>query len=161
MVPEKFILDATAGFRMMWFEKKHPNCIYLDERSECQPNIVGDYRNLQQFPNGTFRLIVFDPNHRLEEDGYPKGRFKLNYGPLLPQTWHSDFNRAYLEFMRVLMDYGILIFKWSTHKISINEVLKCFPTQPLFGQQTTGTKGNRKSKTYWFCFMKIPKDVEP
>ena len=58
---EKFILDATAGFRMMWFDKKHPNCIYLDQRPECEPDIVGDFKNLSQFPNGMFKLIIFDP----------------------------------------------------------------------------------------------------
>lgn len=152
---DKFILDATAGFRMMWFNKHHPNTIYLDERPECEPDVIGDFRDLKQFSNETFRLIVFDPNHRKEKDGCPSG-FKLSYGALLSQTWHSEFKKAYQEFMRVLKPYGILIFKWSTHKIPLKEVLACFKDSPLFGQRTTGTKDKRKSKTYWFCFMKIP-----
>lgn len=50
MTEDKFILDATAGFRMMWFNKHHPNAIYLDQRPECEPDIVGDFRDLKQFP---------------------------------------------------------------------------------------------------------------
>ncbi len=160
VVKEKFILDTTAGFRMMWFNKKHPNCIYLDQRPECEPDIVGDFRNLKQFPDETFKLIVFDPNHRTIKDGYPLDRFEKCYGALLPETWQHDFKMAFAELIRVLQDYGILIFKWSTHKISVEEVLSCFSEKPLFGQQTSGTKGKRKSKTYWLTFMKIPEQTE-
>ncbi len=158
--PEKFILDATAGFRMMWFNKKHPNCIFLDQRPECEPDIVGDFRDLKQFPDETFRLVVFDPQHRRVKDGCPKG-FIQSYGALLPETWQSDFKKAFAEVWRCLKPYGILIFKWSSHKIKEKSVLQCFfPYYPLFGQKTTGSKGNRKSKTFWFCFMKIPKEAD-
>ena len=30
----KFILDACCGGRMMWFDKQHPNAIYIDFRKE-------------------------------------------------------------------------------------------------------------------------------
>ena len=159
MDKNKCILDATAGFRMMWFNKQHPNCLYLDKRSECKPDIIGDFRNLSQFKDASFRLIVFDPNHRTIKDGYPLDRFELTYGALLPETWQSEFKKAFTEFWRVLKPYGVLIFKWSTHKISVKEVMNCFSEKPLFGQRTTGTKGKRKSKTYWFCFMKIPEQT--
>ena len=58
---EKFILDATAGFRMMWFNKHHPNVTYLDQKPECEPDIIGDFRNLKDFADNSQRLIVFDP----------------------------------------------------------------------------------------------------
>lgn len=29
---EKLILDACCGGRMFWFNKKHPNALYVDQR---------------------------------------------------------------------------------------------------------------------------------
>jgi hypothetical protein len=157
---DKFILDATAGFRMMWFNKHERHTIYLDKRPQCEPDIIGDYRNLNQFPDNSFKLIVFDPQHRREQDGYPEG-FRVSYGELLPETWHSEFKKAFSEMWRVLQPFGILIFKWSTHKITKEEVLGCFFVDPLFGQTTVGHSHSSKgSKTYWFCFMKIPEEAK-
>ncbi len=153
---DKFILDATAGYRMMWFNKQDPDALFLDCRKEVNPDVVGDFRDLSSFPDESFYMVVFDPQHRTEKDGYPKG-FALTYGALLPETWHSDFRKAFNEFWRILKPHGVLIFKWSTQKIKVKEVLSVFPIKPKFGQRTTGTKGKRNgSKTYWFCFMKIP-----
>lgn len=28
---EKFILDACCGSRMFWFNKAHPNAVYMDD----------------------------------------------------------------------------------------------------------------------------------
>jgi hypothetical protein len=85
--PDKFILDATAGFRMMWLNKKHPNTIYLDQRPECEPDIVGDFRDLKQFPDESFRLIVFDPQHAGSQE---QGRESPAYFPCHPgQTCKS------------------------------------------------------------------------
>lgn len=72
---EKFILDATAGYRMMHFNKKHPNVLYLDQRPECEPDVVGDFTDLSQFPNNTFQLVIFDPPH-----------FVKNHHGLAPDT---------------------------------------------------------------------------
>lgn len=41
---DKFILDATAGFRQMWFNKQHPNTVYLDQRPECEPDQIKTFR---------------------------------------------------------------------------------------------------------------------
>jgi len=34
MSEQKFILDATAGFRMMWFDKNHPYTVFMDKRTD-------------------------------------------------------------------------------------------------------------------------------
>lgn len=158
--PEKYILDATAGFRMMWFNKHHPNTIYLDQRPECEPDIVGDFRDLKQFPDETFRLIVFDPPHRKALP--PSSSFAQSYGcSLNPETWQSDIQHGITECWRVLRNYGILVFKWSNHCIGTKEVLSLFPIQPLFGQTTTGhSEKYHRTKTFWFCFMKFPSEEE-
>ena len=54
--------------------------------------------------------------------------------------------------MRVLKDYGVLIFKWSEDQISTADVLKIIPEQPLFG--------NRRGKTIWLVFMKFPEEQQ-
>lgn len=84
---DKFILDATAGYRMMWFNKQHPNCIYLDQRPECEPDIVGDFRDLKQFADENFRLIIFDPPHILETSVSHNSNILRDFGFLRRETW--------------------------------------------------------------------------
>ena len=165
------ILDATAGFRMIWFDKNHKDTIYLDCRSDEQlkedltfvPNrrpwnpivktLKGDFRNLP-FANDFFDLIVFDPSHLIKCG--KNGVFCKKYGKLNVETWQKDLIEGILEIWRVLKINGILIFKWNTFDIPLKDVLSLFPIEPLFGQKTSGTqyKGKRKAKTFWFCFMK-------
>ena len=38
--PDKYILDACCGGRMFWFDKYHPNVLYVDKRV-MQPTEVG------------------------------------------------------------------------------------------------------------------------
>jgi len=158
---DKFILDATAGFRMMWFNKHHPNTIYLDERPECEPDIVGDFRDLKQFEDGTFRLIVFDPPHIIQDNVYGGSEIIHKYGALRAETWQSELQKGFIELWRVLANYGMLLFKWSNTHISSAEILKLAPVKPLFYQVAKVGKlkscGDYKLKTLWFCFMKIPK----
>ena len=162
MKESKFILDATAGFRMMWYNKKHPNCIYLDQRPECEPDIVGDFRDLNQFKDETFKLIVFDPPHIIRM-GASNANMQREFGKLEPETWQGDLKKAFNELWRVLAPYGILIFKWSNRYIPSDKVIKLAPEKPLFYQVSAnkkiGSSGKRirRVHTLWFCFMKIPK----
>jgi len=153
----KFILDATAGHRMMWFNKEHPNCIYLDKRPECEPDIVADFRDLKQFPDETFKLVVFDPPHEIDKKVYT--RIQEIYGVLHPETWQADIKKGFKECWRVLQPFGILIFKWNEHDKKVKELYPLFPVKPLFGQKTRSSKRRncKLGHTFWFCFMKIPK----
>ena len=153
---DKFILDACCGGRMFWFNKHHPNTVYIDNEprtirggTECKPDIVMDFTKMI-FPDRWFRLVVFDPPHlkTLGETSIMRKKF----GCLNKQTWQYDLKRGFEECWRVLQDYGILIFKWNESEISSNHVLRLFHTQPLFGHREASD-----SKTKWFCFMKIPK----
>ena len=156
---EKFILDATAGFRMMWFNKHHPNTIYLDQRPECEPDVVGDFRDLNGYPDETFNLIVWDPPHRTLV-GVPKDFWiRHHYGQLEPETWQADLKKGFQELWRVLKPRGVLVFKWTDDHIKLHRVLPLFPIKPLFGQTTASTA--KASTTQWFCFMKIePEQTE-
>ena len=157
---EKFILDACCSGRMMWFNKTHPNAIYIDIRKEekglckerpefcVEPDLQMDFRDLK-FPDGTFKLIAWDPPHLLSLG--KNSIMRKKFGCLDYQTWDSDLRKGFLELWRCLEDYGVLIFKWNVQEIPINKVLRLFPVRPLFGH-TTGSK----SQTRWMTFMKIP-----
>ena len=156
---DKFILDACCGGRCFWFNKTHPNTLYIDNRvakpghddhrpNHCvKPDIVMDFTNLK-FENKSFKLVVWDPPHLLNCEGSRMGK---KYGSLKTETYPFMLSKGFDECMRVLDDYGVLVFKWNESSISLKKILKLFSQDPLFGH-TTGSKSN----THWLCFMKIP-----
>jgi len=156
----KFILDAACGNRQFWFNKAHPNTLYIDCRSEpkgfikerpnidVEPDIIMDFRALD-FPDKAFRLVVWDPPHC--KRARARGIITKKYGCLNPETWASDLKKGFCEIWRVLKDYGVLIFKWNSNEISLSNILELFPERPLFGHTT-----NSKKNTHWCCFMKMP-----
>lgn len=158
---DKFILDACCGGRMFWFNKHHPNTIYIDNEPrskgiskyntgfECKPDIMMDFTKMD-FPDKKFKLVVFDPPHLITLGETSEMRKK--FGCLNAETWVYDLKQGFNECWRVLDDFGVLIFKWNESEIASNKVLKLFHTQPLFGHRESSD-----SKTKWFCFMKIPK----
>jgi len=161
---DKFILDACCGGRCFWFNKHHPNCIYIDNRKREHghtsdrpnhtiiPDEIGDFRNLK-YPDNTFKLVVFDPPHLIgKEDA---SIILKKYGALNKDTWREDIKKGFDECWRVLDDYGVLIFKWSEIKIKHKEVLEILDKDPLFGHPTL-SRANAK----WFCFMKIPEEKQ-
>lgn len=159
---KKFILDACCGNRMFWFNKKHPAALYIDIRNEekgliserpnfeIKPDIVMDFRALK-FKDKFFKLIVFDPPH-IKRCG-PQSILGKKFGVLNKKTWAADLKKGFKECWRCLEDYGVLIFKWCEEDIKTKKVLQLFEETPLFGHPTRS-----KSKTKWFCFMKIPKE---
>ena len=149
----KAILDATAGSRMIWFDKNNPAVLYMDNRQltstlcdgrilNIHPDIIADFRNMP-FEDNTFYLVVFDPPH-LKNAGN-NSWLAQKYG-ILSTNWRQDISQGFRECMRVLKPYGTLIFKWNEEQIKLSEVLKAIAYKPLFG--------NRRSKTHWLCFMK-------
>jgi len=157
---KKKILDVCCGGRMFWFNKKHPNALYIDNRKvrpqklanrqnfSVQPDEMGDFRKLR-FRTGTFSLVVFDPPH-IKRNG-KTGWMAKKYGKLNKKTWKSDIKKGFSECFRVLKPDGVLIFKWSEHEIPLKEVLSLTVRQPLFGH----TSGGRGGKTHWIAFMKL------
>lgn len=164
---KKFILDACCGGRMMWFNKHHPNAIYIDKRAEgkglisqepefeVQPDILMDFTKLQ-FEDKKFKLVVWDPPHGTS---FSKTSIMAKkFGCLNAETWPDELKNGFKEIWRVLEEYGILVFKWNDLAIPYKKVLSQFPVEPLFynitaGPKTLETKGTR---SYWFTFMKIP-----
>lgn len=149
----KKILDVCCGSRMFWFNKQHPDAIYMDNREldttlcdgrklVVKPDILGDFRDMP-FSDETFYMVIFDPPHLLKagKDSW----LGKKYG-ILGQQWEQDISKGFNECMRVLKPNGTLIFKWNEDQIKLSEILKVIGHEPLIG--------NRRSKTHWLVFMK-------
>ena len=161
MLEKKIILDACCGGRTFWFNKIHPNTLYIDleprekgickhrPNFSCKPDMIEDFRNLS-FDDKQFKHIVWDPPHLL--DLGKTSLMRKKYGSLNNETWQYDLSKGFKELWRVLDDYGTLVFKWNEGSIKVNSVLKLFPEQPLYGHPTA-----KNGKTKWMVFMKIPK----
>ena len=147
------ILDACCGSRMFWFDKHHPDVLYMDNRQvsdilcdgrklEVSPDLVADFRNMP-FDDNTFYLVVFDPPHLLKVGA--KSWLAKKYGTL-GEDWQNDIAQGFSECMRVLKPNGTLIFKWNEDQVKLSEVIKVIGQEPLFG--------NKRNKTHWLVFMK-------
>lgn len=156
----KKILDATCGSKMMWFDKNHPDVVFLDKRQinttlcdgrvlNIEPDIIADFTNLP-FENNKFHLVVFDPPH-LDNLG-DKSYMAKKYGKLFP-GWEDYIKMGFLECMRVLKPNGTLIFKWNEHRIKTRRIIEVIGEKPLFGHPT-----GQNGKTIWMTFMKPEPD---
>ena len=155
---KKLILDPCCGSRMFWFNKNNPDVLFGDIRSEnhilcdgrelkVDPDVLMDFTKMD-FEDNSFKLVVFDPPH-LNKLGKSSWMAK-KYG-VLNSSWKDDITQGFDECMRVLDDYGILVFKWNETQIKVSEILSLISYQPLFGH-----KSGKNSGTHWLCFMKIP-----
>ena len=160
---DKYILDATCGSRSIWFQKDHPNTIYMDCREEhdmviwkstknnsvrkldVNPDVIADFTAMP-FEDNSFHLVVFDPPHLINVG--ETAWLKKKYGKL-PEDWPKLIHDGFWECMRVLRPYGTLIFKWSEIDISTRQVIKAIGKEPLFGHRS-----GKAMKTHWLCFMK-------
>jgi len=155
------VLDACCGGRMMWFDKKNPDALFVDVRSFArreiwrneagdsrsfgvEPDLQADFRKLP-LDNESFSLVVFDPPHLARRNG-KTGWMQTKYGSL-NETWRDDLRAGFAECFRVLKTSGTLVFKWSEAEISIGEVAALAPKAPLFGQRTARL-------THWLVFLK-------
>lgn len=155
----KTILDVTCGGRSIWFNKTHPQTVYMDQRQleagfnprqkwvEVQPDVVARFGSLP-FPSGYFQLVVMDPPHIVREP--TNSDVDKKYGTLSPGTWAQDLQAGLLECWRVLRPGGIFILKWAEGSVSKKEVLALVPFSPLFGHTTS----KRNAVTMWFTFLK-------
>lgn len=164
------ILDPCCGGRMMYFQRQSPAVLFGDQRHETltvidrshgkadgtrtihiKPDMRMDFRALP-FPDRTFKLVVFDPPHLVRAG--TRSWLAAKYGKL-GEDWRTDLRAGFTECFRVLDWEGTMVFKWCEIQVSLSEILKLAPQQPLFGN-TSG----RKNGTHWLCFFKERKAVE-
>ena len=154
MIDKPMVLDPCSGGRMFYFDKDDERVLFCDNRRvdvrlcdgrvfTVDPDLIADVTDLP-FEDGEFPLVVFDPPHLTVGDGWQVEK----YGKL-PNDWRKWMTRAFSECWRVLANNGTLVFKWYEYRIALEEVLKCAPCEPLFGNRRP-----RNSKTHWLVFFK-------
>jgi len=148
----------------MWFDRADPRVIFGDCRRETltvtdnskgnksgtrtlhiEPDAIMDFRDLP-FPDGTFRLVSFDPPHLVRAG--PRSWLAAKYGKLGPD-WRDDIRQGFAECWRVLAPHGTLVFKWNETQVPLRDVLPLAPEPPLFGHRS-----GRKGLTHWLVFLK-------
>ena len=159
MKTDKKILDACCGGRMFWFDKKNPDVLFTDIRSEefvtgtgkhkrdrkVLPDEIQDFRCMTH-KDQSFKMVVFDPPHLFVGKNSYMGRI---YGRLERGTWEDDLRKGFTECFRVLKPDGVLIFKWNESDVPLKNVLALTDYKPLFGHPS-----GKAQKTHWICFMK-------
>ena len=159
------VLDACCGGRMFWWNKQNPDALFMDCREVekgafannwnpgwcVKPDQVADFREMP-FPDGVFKMVVFDPPHLTS--GSMKSVINKKYGLLNKDTWKDDIVAGFSECWRVLAPGGVLIFKWNEANIKAKDLLRAFPVEPLFGD-FTGKTGS----TIWVTYLKAPNAV--
>ena len=154
--PNVKILDPCCGSKMFYFDKDNKDILFADIRKEnhtlcdgraleINPDVIMDFTKME-FPDGRFKLVVFDPPH-LNSLG-PNSWMALKYG-VLDDNWRKIIQDGFNECWRVLANDGVLIFKWSDVDIKVSDVLKLFSAKPLFGHRTM-----INNRTIWLTFMK-------
>lgn len=159
----KPVLDVCCGSRMMWFNKKDPRALFLDNRRgtwaidigtpgtkgrapiEVNPDMLADFTRIP-FPDSRFYLVVFDPPHVERKECL--GIITRKYG-VLSGNWKDMLRKGFKECFRVLKPNGVLVFKWSDTDIPVSSVITLSPQKPLFGHTTA-----KSGKTHWICFLK-------
>jgi SAM-dependent methyltransferase len=165
-ITDRRVLDPCCGGRMMWFDRSNPDVVFGDIRREqltvtdrshgrqdgtrvlnIDPDVLLDFRALP-YPDGSFRLVAFDPPHVVRSG--PRSWLAAKYGKL-GADWRDDLRAGFAECFRVLATDGVLVFKWNETQIKLREVLAVATYPPLFGN-TSG----KKAGTHWLVFMKPP-----
>lgn len=141
----KPILDACCGSRMFWFDKQNPNVLFADNRKlettmkdrdklrklEINPDVIHDFTDMP-YPDKSFKLVIFDPPHLI--NGGDNSWLVKKYGRL-NQDWQTQLKKGFDECMRVLEDYGTLVFKWNETQITVSEIIKAIEYKPLIGHK--------------------------
>src|SRR6266851_5591457 len=60
---ERKILDLSSGRRNVWFDRAHPNTVFVDIKETVQPSVVADSGRLPFADGSPFELVLFDPPH--------------------------------------------------------------------------------------------------
>jgi len=160
------ILDATAGFRGIWYQKNHPFVTFMDKREKqmlesnhpigkkrrfkINPDVVSEWKDAP-FPDNHFDMIIFDPPHLIWKREKKESSLDKEYGYFYENTWKQEMQEGINKLFQILKPEGIFIFKWCEQKINVNDVLKLFPYKPLFG---SNTKSKGHTANYWIVFIK-------
>jgi len=167
------ILDATAGFRGIWYQKNHPYVTFMDKRNvrgrssnkkiasqrkfKINPDVISEWKDAP-FPNDYFDMIIFDPPHLIISRDHGKlSSMQKQYGYLYKDNWKQEIKNGVKKLFDCLKDDGIFILKWCENNAKIEDVLKLFPYKPLFG---SNTKSKGHTQNFWIVFIKHKMEEE-
>ena len=153
------ILDACCGSRMFYFNKNNPHVLFADNRKlkttfkdkgkdrhlEIKPAVIHDFTDMP-YPDKSFKCVIFDPPHLIK--GGDNSWLIKKYGKL-NKDWKTQLKKGFDECIRVLDDYGILVFKWNETQITVREIIEIIGCNPVIGH-----KSGKSAKTHWLLFVK-------
>ncbi len=158
----------TSGCRSIWFDKEHPDCLYVDRRPlivptqkrgdkldvstlAWTPDIVADNSALP-FRDNLFSLIVYDPPHRGFTADSNMGR---RYGPTSWDELRGSVRAAAKESHRVAEPGALFAMKWNDVHLSMDTVLGLMFSywRALVGHSMIGT--NAQSITRWVLLKRV------
>jgi hypothetical protein len=153
------ILDACCGSRMFYFDKNNPHVLFADNRKlkttfkdkgkdrhlEIKPDVIHDFTDMP-YPDKSFKCVIFDPPHLIK--GGDNSWLIKKYGKL-NKDWKTQLKKGFDECIRVLDDYGTLIFKWNETQITVREIIEIIGVYPVIGH-----KSGKSAKTHWLLFVK-------
>jgi len=173
--PSARVLDATCGYRGIWTTKEDNRVLWIDIEPELdvKPDIILDCVNTG-FEDKRFHTIIFDPPHsfgREKNTGFHQTPSKK----LMKEKWGSQgsyygfdkfptkrallafINKAQKEFSRILMDDGILWFKWTEIHSSWDAIKPFFSDWIEMLKFEVAFQGRTKGdRTFWIALMKNP-----
>ncbi len=158
------ILDLSAGARAMWFNKRHPDAVYVDIRAEITPlsgvgkpvktipaDIVCDTRCLPPEVGTGYSVIVFDPPHCTMGPTYRMGR---RYGSFSMEHILDTIQGTAREAHRVSAQDALMIFKWAGKNLKGVLGLMAPYWEPLFGQRHMKTTVSARG-THWIVLRRL------
>ena len=162
------ILDATCGFKGIWYQKNHPFVTFMDKkkgniirRSEncklkhqrfwkCNPNVVSEWKDAP-FPDNHFDMIVFDPPHLIVDRNKKLPAMAQAYGYLYKDNWRQELKQGIKKLFEILKPEGIFILKWCENSVKVDEIIRLCPYPPMFG---SNTKSKGHTENFWILFLK-------
>lgn len=140
------ILDMSAGWRHIWYDKNNPLVTYLDIRPEVKPTHVCDTREIPIEVGDNFDLVVFDPPHQ----NLGKGSWMSHqYGYSTMNHIEDTVIKSAVEAWRLTKTNALMAFKWNDCGRRLEKVLPLLRGwEPLFAHGLN-IPGRHKSQTYW------------
>lgn len=123
---------------------------YLDKRSEVNPTIVCNTREIPETVGSGYDLLCWDPPHM---NCGPNSQMSKRYGYHTTKEILETVEGTGKEAHRVSRDGALMALKWNTHDIRLARVFNLLPDwEPLFGHLTKDGPG---SQTYWVLLRRI------
>ena len=164
------ILDATCGFKGIWYQKNHPFVTFMDKRKErvkcisikdqrvshkrfynINPDIVSEWKDAP-FPDNYFDMVIFDPPHLIiNRDKKNLSAMDKEYGNLYKDNWRGVLREGIKKLFDILKPEGIFVLKWCENSAKVDEIIKLCPYPPMFG---SNTKSKGHTENFWILFLK-------